>query len=182
MAKKQMTPFELEVTDCMAAIKNGDQSQYERLCHLTYAPLCMLAKRYLVNKSDYQDAVADVYLNLCLYAKSYTVGRNGYYYLWEIVKHNAYDYNRDYIKNHPVIIEKIDASDPDNQYEKIISDMDFDIALEKVGYTNAMILLWTFRDGLTQEQIGDLLCVTKSAVNQRLKKSLEKLSKHYKKI
>ena len=171
-----------KINKCLAAIKNGDETQFDKLCHLTHAPLITLAKRYLLDKSYAEDAVADVYLNLCLYAKSYTIGKNGYSYLWQIVKNNAYDYNQDYLKHHSVTIDNIDMPDPNNQYEKSISNMDFDIALKRVGYKNAMILLWTFKDGLTQEQIGDMLRVSKSAVNQRLKSALNKLSKYYKRI
>ena len=181
MARKQMTPFEKEVTACLAAIKRGDETQFDKLCHLTHAPLLTLAKRYLIVKSYAEDAVSDVYLNLYLYAKSYKIGKNGLNYLWEIVKHNAYNYNQDYKKHHSIIIENIDIPDTNNQYEHVISDVDFEIAEKYVGYTNAMILLWTYKYDYTQEQIGDLLGITKSAVNQRLKATLKKLSKYYKK-
>lgn len=176
-----MTQFELEVTECLTAIKKGDQTKFDRLCRLTYAPLNRLAKLYLIDKSYAEDAVADVYLNICLYADSYTIGRNAYTYLWQIVKNNAYNYNKDYLKHHSLSIEDINVCDEKDQFEKVISDIDFDIACKHVGYTNAMILFWTYRDELTQEVIGEMLGVTKSAVNQRLKGSLKKLLKYYKK-
>lgn len=180
MAQRQMTPFEKEVTECLTAIKNGDETQFDKLCHLTHAPLQTLAKRYLIDKSCAEDAVADVYLNIWLYAQSYKIGKNGYSYLWQIVKNNAYDYNQDHKKHHSVIIENIDIPDPHNQYDQIISDIDFELVEKHVGYTNAMILLWTYKYGYTQEQIGDMLLITKSAVNQRLKATLAKLAKYYK--
>ena len=181
MAKKQMTPFEIEVTECLAAIKRGDETQYDRLCELTYSPLQYVAKKYLYDKSLCRDVVSEVYINIIKYIKKYNPRKNGYNYLWQIVKRKAYDCNDDYKRQTIINVDIVGGSDNNNQFENTISQIDLELALKVVGHINTSIIMWTYQDDMTQEEIGDLLQMTKSAVNQRLKKSMEKLSNYYKK-
>ena len=180
MAPRQMTPFEIEVSECLAAIKNGDETRFERLCKLTNGPLQSVAKRYLVDKSCCEDVVSEVYLNIVKYVDKYTPGRNGFTYLWQIVKNKAFDCNDDYLK-HTIVNIDIVCHDTNDEFEESTSQIDLALALKTVGHKNAAIIMWTFKDGLTQEEIGNLLGISKSAVNQRLKSSLKKLLKYYKK-
>lgn len=172
-----MSQFYEEVTECLLAIKNDDHTQFERLLKLTHAPLLSLAKRYLMNNSFCDDVVSEVYTNIVKYAASFhpTDKNDGFRYLWSIVRNNAVDHNKDTLKHRAVNIEEVCVFDTKDQFERANLKMDISSALKKLDYKDAMIMVWTFEYGFTQEQIGELLGISKSAVSQRFTKSKEKM-------
>ena len=174
-----MSQFHEEVTECLLAIKNDDETQFERLCNLTRPPLLRLAKRYLRNDSFYEDVVSEVYINIVKYAASFNPSKenDGFSYLWTIVRNNASDINKDILKHQAANIDDISIFDKGDQFERANLKMDINNALKKVGYINAMIILWTYKDDLKQEEIAEMLGISKSAVSQRLTKTKEKLRK-----
>ena len=174
-----MSQFYEEVTKCLLDIKNGDHTQFEKLLKLTHAPLLSLAKRYLMNDSFCDDVVSEVYINIAKYAASFhpTDKNDGFRYLWSIVRNNAVDHNKDALKHQTVNIEQVCVFDKKDQFERATLKMDISRALKKLDYKDAMIVVWTFEYGHTQEQIGELLGISKSAVNQRLTKAKENLRK-----
>ena len=168
------------LNECLAAIKRGDQTKYSELHHLTYGPLLSVAKSYLIDKSCAETVMSDLYYKIYLYADRYDTSKDALSYLWQIVKNKAFDYNKKYLKNNTVNIDDIPIFDKIDPYERAESRIDVSKALKRVGNTNAMIVIWTYRDGLTQEEIGKRLRITKSAVCQRLSKTMEKLSEYLK--
>ena len=174
-----MSQFTQEVTECLLAIKNDDQTQFERLLKLTYAPLMNLAGRYLMNDSFCDDVVSEVYTNIVKYAGSFRPSDegDGFRYLWSIVRNNAVDHNKDVLKHQAVNIQDVSVFDKKDQFERVNLKMDISSALKKLDYKDAMIIIWTFNYDLTQEQIGDMLGMSKSAVSQRFTKAKEKLKK-----
>ena len=168
------------LNECLAAIKNGDQTKYYELHQLTFGPLINVAKRYLIDKSEAENVLSDVYNRIYKYADRYDTSRDALSYLWQIVKHKAYDYNKKFLKNNTVNIDDIPIPDDVDPYERIDMKMDIDRALKRLGKKDALIVIWTFRYGLTQEEIGQKLNMSKSAVSQRLSKTKKKLSEYLK--
>ena len=168
------------LNECLAAIKHGDQTKYNDLHHLTYGPLMNVAKSYLIDKSYADTVMSDLYYRIYLYADRYDTTKDAKSYLWQIVKHKAFDYNKMCFKNNTVNIDDLPIFDQIDPYERANDRIDVAKALKRVGHTNAMIVIWTYRDGLTQEEIGQMLKITKSAVCQRLSKTIEKLSEYLK--
>lgn len=165
---------------CLAAIKHGDQTKFNDLVHLTYGPLLNVAKSYLIDKSCAETVMSDLYLRIYLYAGRYDTSKDAMSYLWQIVKRKAFDYNKEYFKYNTISIDEIQLADKIDPYERINAKIDVNNALKKVGFTNKMIVIWTFRDGLTQEEIGKMLGMSKSAVCQRLNKTKKKLLEYLK--
>lgn len=170
----QMT-YNEELNKCLAAIKNGDEKQFEELHRLTYAPLLNVAKSYLIDKSYAEAVVNDLYYKIYRYAARYDTSRDALAYLWQIVKNKAFDYNRKHKKDKWINIDDIQISDFFDPYELVNAKIDLERALARLKMKERLIVLWTYTDGLTQEEIGKLLDVSKSAVNQRLKKIKSKL-------
>ena len=166
--------YKEKLNQCMAAIKNGDESQFEELHRLTFGPLVNVAKRYLIDKSDAELVVQDLYLKLYKYADRYDTSRDALAYLWQILKNLAFDYNKKHRKDKWINIEDLQLTDLIDPYEIINAKMDFERALMRVKMKDRLIILWTI-EGLTQEEIGKRLDISKSAVNQRLKKLREYL-------
>ena len=170
-----------ELNKCLAAIKDGDQTKFYDLNTLTYAPLLKVAKSYLVNKSDAEDVIADLHYRLIMYADRYDKSRDAYDYLWQIVKNRAYDYNKKHLRENTVDLSDFEIGDIDDYKERSNTKIDISEALRKVGNINTLIIIWTYRDDLTQEEIGKRLNISRSAVCQRLSKTLVKLRKYLKK-
>ena len=174
-----MTYNEL-LNECLAAIKNGDETKYFELQQLTYGPLMNVAKRYLIDKSYAETVMSDLYLKIYLYADHYDTSKDAKAYLWQIVKNKAFDYNKQHLKHKTVNIDELQIFDKNDQFERANARIDVANALSRVGYKNAMIVIWTHRDGLTQEEIGQRLDISKSAVCQRLSKTMAKLAQYLK--
>ena len=172
--------YKERLNQCLAAIKQGDETKYYELLQLTYGPLMNVAKRYLIDKSCAEAVMSDLYYKLYSYAGRYDVTKDAQSYLWQIVKNKAYDYNRQQLKNNTVSIDDVPIFDRTDQYARVEARMDINKALRRVGQKNAMIVLWTYQDELTQEEIGAILHISKSAVSQRLNKTMQKLSEYLK--
>ena len=175
-----MTANDELLNQYMAAIKNGDKTKFHDLVLLSYEPLKNIAKMYLIDKSSAGAVLQDVYMKIHLYADRYDTSRDAGAYLWQIVKNKAFDYNDQFIKHNTVNIDDIPVFDKIDHYERANARMDVAGALKRVGRTNALIIMWTYRDELTQEEIASRLGITKSAVSQRLTKTKEKLSRYLK--
>lgn len=169
-----------KISECLAAIKRGDQTKFDDLFHLTYAPLMNVAKSYLIDKSYAETVMSDLYYKIYLYADRYDTSKDALSYLWQIVKRKAFDYNKQYLKNNTTNADQIPLTDSSDPYEIVNARMDISKALRRVGNINVMIVLWTYRDGLTQEEIGKRLGMSKSAVCQRLSKTKKKLLEYLK--
>ena len=174
-----MTYYE-RLNECLAAIKRGDQTKYSELHHLTYGPLINVAKSYLIDKSYAETVMSDLYLRIYLYADRYDTSKDAFNYLWQIVKNKAFDYNKESLKNNTVNIDDVPICDSIDPYERANARMDVAKALKRIGHIDALIVIWTYKDELTQEEIAKRLGISKSAVCQRLSKTKEKLSKYLK--
>lgn len=169
-----------ELNQCLAAIKHGDETQFEELHRLTFGPLVNVAKRYLIDKSDAELVVQDLYCKIHKYADRYDTSRDALAYLWQIVKHLAFDYNKKHKKDKWINIDDIQLFDTIDPYDNADTRMDLERALMRVKMTDRLIIKWTYSERLTQEEIGQRLDITKSAVNQRLKKIIDKLREYLK--
>lgn len=175
----QMT-YNERLNECLAAIKRGDETKYYELHQLTYGPLMNVAKSYLIDKSYAETVMSDLYYKIYLYADHYDTSKDAKNYLWQIVKRKAFDYNRKCVNNKTVNIDDFPIFDNVDQFDRVNARIDIAKALKRVGAINAMIIQWTYRDGLTQEEIGKRLNMSKSAVCQRLNKTINKLSEYLK--
>lgn len=169
-----------KVNECLAAIKNGDHTKFSELYYLTYARLKSVAQSYLINKSQAEYVLSDVYQRIHIYADRYNTSKSAITYLWQIVKNRAFDYNRQLLKNKTVSLDEIEIAEKIDPFELENAKIDIAKALTKLDPTNALIIVWTYRDGLTQDEIGERLKITKSAVCQRLSKSRKKLFEYLK--
>ena len=167
-----------KLNECLAAIKHGDQTRYYELHHLTFGPLVNVAKMYLIDNSYAEIVVSDMLYSIYRYADRYDTTKDALAYLWQIVKHRAFDCNKKHRKDNWISIDELPICDNADPYERANAKMDIERALRRVRDTDRLIVTLTYRDGLTQEEIGERLDMTKSAVCQRLKKTLNKLREY----
>ena len=172
--------YHQKLNACLAAIKQGDESKYRELQDLTYGPLMNVAKIYLFNKSYAESVVQDMLCSIYLYADHYDTSRDAYNYLWQIVKRKAFDCNKKHRNDKWINIDDLPICDIVDPYERANAKMDVERALQRLRDTDRLIIKWKFEEDLTQEEIGKRLGVSKSAVNQRLSKTMKKLSEYLK--
>lgn len=175
MTQTPQITYDEQLNNCLAAIKNGDKSRFQELVEITYGPLINVARMYLDNKSDAKYVVTDVYNKIFLYAGRYNTSKSARNYIWEIVKRKAYDYNKSLSKDKTVNIDDYQIFDNVDQFELADKRMDLERAMTHLDATDEKIVRLS-RRGMTQEEIGKELNMTKSAVNQRLTKAKRKLS------
>ena len=172
--------YKEQLNECLAAIKHGDATKYYELHHLTFGPLTSVAKIYLIDKSYAESVVSDLYEKLYRYADRYDTSKDAFNYLWQIVKNRAFDYNKKHRKDNWINIEDLPICDNVDPYEISNARMDIEMALQSVKDPDRLIVRWTYIDGVTQDEIGKRLGISKSAVCQRLKKTMAKLHEYLK--
>ena len=139
-----------------------------------------VAKMYLFNKSYAERVVQDMLFIIYLYADNYDTSRDAYNYLWQIVKRKAFDCNKKHRNDKWINIDDLPICDLVDPYERANAKMDVERALQRLKDVDRLIIKWKYEEGLTQEEIGKRLGMSKSAVNQRLKKTKKKLSEYLK--
>ena len=169
-----------KINKCLAAIKDGDATKYAELHELIFGPMMKVAKMYLFNHSHAESVVQDMLYSIYRYADHYDTKRDAYTYLWQIVKRKAYDCNRRHKNDRWINIEVLPISDIVDPFERSNLKMDLERALQRLKNDDRLIIKWRYEEGLTQEEIGERLDISKSAVCQRLQKILEKLREYMK--
>ena len=180
MIETEHMTYNERLSKCLEAIKRGDQTKYQELHEMTFGPLINVAKMYLIDNSHAKAVVLDLYYKIYLYADRYDASKDALSYLWQITKNIAFDYNKRYKKDNWISIEELQIADAIDPYDIVNARIDIQRALSRVRMRDRLIIIWTFRYRLTQEEIGNRLGITKSAVNQRLKKTLNKLREYLK--
>lgn len=169
-----MSRYTKEVNACLNKIARGEKSYFSDLFQLTANHLCMIAKKYLWNKSDYEDVVSDTYIKVHQYIHSFDSGQDGYNWLYKIVKNIALTYN----EKEKLRIKKGLATDK----RETITDMsEFDLhidverAFQKLDMQEREIVFEYFFKQYTLAEIAEKRGWVKSAVHKRIKKSLQKM-------
>ena len=169
-----------KINECLAAIKHGDETKYGELHELVFGPMMNVAKMYLFNHSYAESVVQDMLCSIYKYADHYDESRDAYNYLWQIVKRKSYDCNRKHRHDNWINIEDLPISDIVDPFERANLKMDLERALQRLKDTDRLIIKWKYEEGLTQEEIGERLNTSKSAVCQRLQKAFKKLREYLK--
>lgn len=175
-----MLEFAKDVNEYLLKIQQGDLTYVQPLYDRTFYHLYGMALLYLVNKSFAEDVVAETFVHVISYVHSFKSTENGYNWLCKIAQNIARSKNlkekriadaeATYINDHKEFIE----NDPG------FDEVEFFFTIRDLDEIDQVVAVHRFYLGETQEEIGRHLNISKSAVNQRLKKIYKIFKKNFK--
>ena len=167
-----------EVNEYLRDIKAGDKSQGGPLFQITAGHLLGVARIYLDNKRLDEDVVSETFVRIFNYINSYDCSKDGYNWMCRIVQHTAYTINakerkiskceNEYVSKQLLI--------PDDSFNEV----EFFMQLEVLSDINKQIAIARFLFGMTYEEIGQMMKMSKTAAFLHVRDICKIIGKNYK--
>lgn len=171
-----MSKYAKDVNRLLKAIKKGDTSKFDQLFECTANHLIGVARYYLMNKSYYDDVVADVYGRVLMYIQSYDENQDGYNWLCKITENVAYDYNEIYSKELSISeLNSNQRAEQDLRFEDAY--LDLSRAFDMLDPDSRELLYKHFFFGRSYGELAKEYKVTKNAIKKRVDRILNKIKK-----
>ena len=153
---------------------------YERYCDKVYRKCLSFSK----NNAQAEDLTHDIFLKLVMKLGSFKEQAKFSTWLYSITYNYCADYARSTNRHREVYVddgwERMDLSADDGLAE--LAEMEaqqLKKALEKMPFDEQTMLLMKYQDDISIREIAEVQGLTESAVKMRLKRSRDKLRKHY---
>lgn len=153
---------------------------YERYCDKVYRKCLSFAK----NNAQAEDLTHDIFLKLVMKLGSFKEQAKFSTWLYSITYNYCADYARSTSKYREIYVddgwERMDLSADDGLAE--LAEMEaqqIKKAMEKMPFDEQTMLLMKYQDDISIRDIAEVQGLTESAVKMRLKRSRDKLRKHY---
>ena len=165
-----MSYFGEDINKYLIAFKNGDKSQFDSFFHAYHDHFLSWAVYYLVNKDNREDVISETYFRICRYIHSFNCEEDGYDWILKIIQNIARTLNKKELRYKTVDMDAIYLAENYDPYSEIDIELDLERLFKKTDYKNYVIAVLAFRRGRTQDEIGRMLGISKSAVCQRMTK------------
>lgn len=162
-----------DINKYLIAFKDGDKSQFDSFFHKYHDRFLSWAVYYLVNKDNREDVISETYFRICKYIHSFNPEEDGYDWILKIIQNIARDFNKKEIRYKTVDIDSIYLAEGYDPYSEIDINIDLERLFKNTDYRNYIIAVLAFRKGRTQDEIGHMLGISRSAVCQRMVKIRE---------
>ncbi|MCH5152808.1 MAG: sigma-70 family RNA polymerase sigma factor [Clostridiales bacterium] len=176
-----MSYFGEDINQYLIAFKNGDKSQFDTFFNKYHDYFLSWAVYYLVNKDNREDVISETYFKICKYIYSFNSKEDGYNWIIRIIQNTARTINKKELRCKTVDIDSIYLTEGHDPYSEVDIKIDLDRLFKNKDFTNYVIAVLSFRKGRTQEEIADMLGISKSAVCQRMSKIREVVENYSKK-
>ncbi len=169
-----------EINQLIKKIKTGDKDAFERLFLKFYDPLCNFAWRYVHSVHISEELVQDVFLNVWESRERLDPDKNIKSYLYKAVRNKVLNYlkHKDVAEKYNKQIDwlnSVDISqmhDFDEQSEFIEAAQE---AIEDLPEGARRIYKLSRKDGLSYQEIADVLDISVRTVESQMSRALEKL-------
>ncbi|MCW9706492.1 RNA polymerase sigma-70 factor [Fodinibius salsisoli] len=163
----------------ISKIREGDREAFEKLFLRFYDPLCKFAWRYLRSAHISEELVQDVFLTVWESRESLDPEKSIKSYLYKAVKNKALnhlkhknlaeDYNQQIDWLNSTSISQIhDFNNEDSKFVKAVQK-EIDNLPEKARHVYKL----SRKDGLTYQEIADILDISKRTVESQISRSLK---------
>lgn len=160
-------------------IQNGDESAVDSL-YVEFGRLFLnMAKKYLFDVGYAEDLLSETFLEILRNrARSFNREFNGLNWIFTIIRHKAFRYNKKY---GAVSFESVEYAKAVEKYfsnaDPLVADMDLYAALRGLTDGENELLYYKYWEGLTVREIAAKLDMPKSTVQHEIKRVLNKLRK-----
>lgn len=165
-----------QINKLLLQIKMGDEDSKNHLFEFTYNHLIIVARKYLNDKNNLEDVVANAYLRAFEYVASFNPEKDGYNWLCKIVQNLCFDYNKQECKWISIDCAFGIATDIDIENQLEQKDT---IAKYLAGYTelDRQFIYLRFWEDRSFSEIAHLTGAKKSYVHKRVSKILKEILK-----
>jgi RNA polymerase sigma-70 factor (ECF subfamily) len=161
------------------SIKGDDRLALNTLFANYYSRLCAFANRFLENKEEAEEVVADVFCTLWQKRKQLSIDRNVKMYLYISVKHAAFAA----IKKRAPFADSLEATEesltecstPENIFVFKELENHFEFAVNNLPARCKQVFLLKWKDDLSYHEIGEILAISEKTVENHLVNAMLKI-------
>ena len=165
-----MSVYREEVNKYLIAFQNGDKEQFAEFYNRMSGTFARHAMRILFDKQNWQDVLSESYLKISNSISSFKRYKDGYNWIMKIIENTAKTINARESKYCIYDMDNMYVPNGFDPYVDANGSIDFEIALKDFDEIYKTVAILYYRYGRTQEEIGVMLDMSKSAVCQRLRK------------
>lgn len=165
---------------CIAALKDGDESAFEKVFKVCYTPLCNFAARYVKSPVDCEDIVQDVLITIWKKRECIDLNRSFRSYLYQCVRNKALDKIKhdEVVRRYKPLLARI-RNDRKENVKVELKDHEFyketQQAIEKLPERARKVYKLHRKDGFTYKEIAFILDISPKTVESQMSRALKKL-------
>lgn len=163
----------------ISGLKQGEEQFYRLLFDTYYNPLVVFANRMLLDIDLSRSVVQDVFVMLYDKREDIVIHTNLNAHLYQSVKNRCLNYiKRDKMKNghHQIILERFDTfQQPSNTLEYNELQSLIDSTVDSLPDQCRRIFRMSRNEGVTNQEIAEMLDISKRTVETQISKALKKL-------
>ncbi|MCB9016400.1 MAG: RNA polymerase sigma-70 factor [Lentimicrobiaceae bacterium] len=163
----------------LLALKNGDEQVFESIFREFYAPLCLHARRYLIDPDIAEEVVQDMFFKMWDRRDSLTINSSLAAYLYKSVTNHALNYLK-YQKHIQKYQEYVGFRTDDNvsisAHDALVnSDLEKELLrlIKSMPERRRMIFEMSRHEGLRYNDIAEKLGISVKTVEVQMSKALE---------
>lgn len=163
----------------LLALKNGDEQVFESIFREFYAPLCLHARRYLIDSDIAEEVVQDMFFKMWDRRDSLTINSSLAAYLYKSVTNHALNYLK-YQKHIQKYQEYVGFRTDDNvsisAHDALVnSDLEKELLrlIKSMPERRRMIFEMSRHEGLRYNDITEKLGISVKTVEVQMSKALE---------
>lgn len=173
----------VKVTDCLLAIRSGDDKSVEELYNLISPTIRYIALKYLKDVSNANDLVQDFWRDIGRIAHGFVFSKSGYAYLCKVMTRYALNrykqLHNSNVKNvNFVDYENISSIEDEDNLEKVEIRILIEGAMNQLSETEKIVIQSTYYQNKTLRGIAKELGVSKTQVGRIRQNAIETMKKY----
>ena len=168
-----MEDSKVEIIKLVEFAKNGDSDAFSKLIEIVKYKLYKTAMAILKNDDDACDAIQETLLKA--YQKITGLKNNDFFTSWiiRILINNCYDIIR---KNKKIVyLDENLADEKDTYYDLYSQESSLEYVLNSIDKDLKLVTIFYYYDGLSVNEISDILNIPEGTVKSRLSRAREKI-------
>lgn len=176
---------DFDESECVELINRGDESAFERLFANYYAKLCRFVYRYVKSEAIAESLVQEVFVRVWEQREQLDPTRNIRSFLYQSVRNEALDY----IEHKNIVKEKLSLLKITQETVTLPGEESFDKQkfwsfvqnqIENLPSKTRIIYKLSRKDGLTYDEIAEVLDISSKTVEYHISKALDLLRQQVK--
>lgn len=173
------TDSDFDESECIRSLRKGDRNAFKKLFEKYYQRLCRFAYRYVKSEEISESLVQEVFVRVWEKKERLDPQKNIRSFLYKSARNEALDYiqHKDIVKEKLSLL-KVDKEPTSPSGETLNKEKFWAIVqqqIEQLPAKTQLIYKLSRRDGLTYEEIADLIEVSPKTVEYHITKALDAL-------
>ena len=184
MSYNKKTVEQINDINLFYRIKNDNRLAFDTLFRKYYPLLCNFARSFTFSKDDAEEIVQEVFIHFWNKRSEITITRSVKSLLYTMVKNNGLNFikkNKTRVKyESDFFLESTSSTGEDAQIDYQRFDKIIKSGIDRLPPKCKMVFILSRNDGLTYEEIGEYLQISRNTVENQMSIALRKLREHVK--